>query len=59
MTEVAPASDGNTSKPLTADRRRILAGLALGAGAAAILAGTARKAVAADDFPAISRTGKR
>jgi ABC-type sugar transport system substrate-binding protein len=59
MTEVAPASDGVTPKPLATDRRRLLAGLALGAGAAAILAGSARKAVAADDFPTIKSNGKK
>jgi len=39
-------------------RRRLLAGLALGAGTAALLAGT-RKAVAADEFPKITSNGKK
>lgn len=47
------------AKPANPDRRRILAGLALGAGTAAIMAASSRKAIAADAFPKITSNGKK
>lgn len=54
MEETAPLP--SSFKP---DRRRLLTGLALGAAAAAMVTGIARKAVAADAFPSFKSNGKK
>src|ERR1700744_769121 len=56
MYDTAPISD---AKPADPDRRRLLAGLAFGAGTAALMAASSRKAVAADAFPPITSNGKK
>ncbi|MCB8881080.1 sugar ABC transporter substrate-binding protein [Acidisoma cellulosilytica] len=56
MDETMPTGDQTST---AVDRRRLLAGLAMGVGAAALVAGSSRRAVAAEAFPTITSNGKK